>query len=362
MELLRYCTNLPKVELHAHLNGSLSDATVLGLLKTRTQRDADPSLAAAEVTIKKGHQRTLEECFQVFGILHSLTDTLEAVQTITRDVIREFAADNVRYLELRTTPKHVPDRMTKKQYMDAVLQATVEAMVSHNIRVRLLLSIDRARGVEDAWSTLHLAKDYLNHTVFGPLVCGLDVSGNPVCGDLQDYLPVLQAARSCGLKLAVHLAEVPSETEALAVLNSGLVDRIGHGTFLHPASGGSQALHTLLKDQNIPLELCMSSNVKTGTVKTPSEHHLGLWRKENHPLVICTDDKGVFSTSLSEEFVLCAQVRPIRGQTFSFCEEDLHSLSLSGVEAAFLSPTDKQTLRREVQQELDALKGKLASR
>lgn len=352
MELMDYCRSLPKVELHAHLNGSLSDATVLKLLSAREQLGGD-FLASAEVTIKRGHKRTLEECFQVFGIIHSIADNLEAVRTITQDVIQEFAADNVKYLELRTTPKNIPNEMTKKEYMDAVLEATVEAMEKSNIRVRLLLSIDRARGVEDAWSTLQLAKEYLTHDVFGPLVCGLDVSGNPQSGDLKDYLPVLQEAQKCGFKLAVHLAEVSNNVETLTVLNSGLVDRIGHGIFIHPDTGGSKELLAVVKKQNLPLELCASSNIKSGSVTSANHFHLGCWKNENHPVVICTDDKGVFATSLSEEFFLCTQI-------FHLSEGDLHSLCLNGVDAAFLPQAEKQILRQELQKELDVLKGKLA--
>ncbi|MPC96911.1 Adenosine deaminase-like protein [Portunus trituberculatus] len=64
MELLDYCRSLPKVELHAHLNGSLSDATVLKLLSAKKQQGDDFS-ASAEVTIKRGHQRTVEELSNV---------------------------------------------------------------------------------------------------------------------------------------------------------------------------------------------------------------------------------------------------------------------------------------------------------
>lgn len=61
----------------------------------------------------------------MFRILHSITDSLEAVRTITLDVIKEFASDNVRYLELRTTPKDIPGKMTKREYTDTVLEATM---------------------------------------------------------------------------------------------------------------------------------------------------------------------------------------------------------------------------------------------
>ncbi|KAK8749005.1 hypothetical protein OTU49_015630 [Cherax quadricarinatus] len=200
MDLLTYCKRLPKIELHAHLTGSLSDETVLKLLNSKLKCVHVNLPKSAEVTIRRGHRRTLEE----------------------------------------------------------------QEMKTNCITVRLLLSIDRSRGIDDAWNTLQLAKEYKTH--------------------------------------------IPNEAETLAVLRTGLVDRIGHGTFIHPSSGGSQELLYYVQHYHLPLELCLSSNVKCGTVKNIEDHHLAHWRKENHPVIICTDDKGVFSTSLSEEFHLCAEV------------------------------------------------------
>nr|XP_053631464.1 adenosine deaminase-like protein isoform X5 [Cherax quadricarinatus] len=243
MDLLTYCKRLPKIELHAHLTGSLSDETVLKLLNSKLKCVHVNLPKSAEVTIRRGHRRTLEE----------------------------------------------------------------QEMKTNCITVRLLLSIDRSRGIDDAWNTLQLAKEYKTHEIYKNLICGLDVSGNPACGNLTNYIPVLEEAKKCGLKLAIHLAEIPNEAETLAVLRTGLVDRIGHGTFIHPSSGGSQELLYYVQHYHLPLELCLSSNVKCGTVKNIEDHHLAHWRKENHPVIICTDDKGVFSTSLSEEFHLCAE-------------------------------------------------------
>lgn len=309
MDLQRFCKLLPKIELHAHLTGSLSDSTVLKMIQAK-QLDGEASFCdSAEVIIKRGHNRTLEECFKVFGILHCLTDNLTAIRAITKDVVQEFIADNVRYLELRTTPKSVHNKMSKDQYIKTVLDVIIEEMKTGKIMLRLLLSIDRARGVDDAWDTLQLAKNYVNQDKYKSLICGLDISGNPKIGDVCDYIPVLQEAKKCGFRLAVHLAEVPNEKETLAILKSGLVDRIGHGTYIHHEMGGSHEMVHLVKEQNIPLEICLSSNIKSGTVKNVADHHFAHWRREAHPIVICTDDKGVFNTTLSEEFQMCAEVR-----------------------------------------------------
>ncbi|XP_063603002.1 adenosine deaminase-like protein isoform X2 [Penaeus indicus] len=290
-----------------------------------------------------------QRCFEVFRILHCLTDNLSAIKTITRDVIQEFVADNVCYLELRTTPKAIHGVMTKNQYIDTVLEAMIEEMNQNAITIRLLISIDRSRGLDDAWDTLQLAKQYAAHERFKNLLCGMDISGNPQAGNLVDYIPVLREAKQSGLKLSVHLAEILNEKETLELLKTELIDRIGHGTFIHPETGGSQELLQLVKCQAIPLELCLSSNIKSGTVKSAEDHHFACWRKDKHPVVICTDDKGVFSTTLSEEYKICAE-------TFHLKKTDLHELCLAAVEMTFLSQEEKDRLRQTIDKELDKLK------
>ncbi|XP_027210038.2 adenosine deaminase-like protein [Penaeus vannamei] len=348
MDLSEYCKSLPKIELHAHLTGSLSDETVLKLLRAKQAEGGANLPQSAEVTIQRGHKRTLEECFEVFRILHCLTDNLSAIKTIARDVIQEFVADNVRYLELRTTPKSINGVMTKNQYIDTVLEAMIDEMKLNTITIRLLISIDRSRGLDDAWDTLQLAKQYAAHERFKNLICGIDISGNPQAGNLVEYIPVLREAKQCGLKLSVHLAEVVNEKETLEVLKTELIDRIGHGTFIHPETGGSQELMQLVKDQGIPLELCLSSNIKSGTVKSAEAHHFSCWRKDKHPVVICTDDKGVFSTTLSEEYKICAE-------TFHLKKTDLRELCLAAVEMTFLSQEEKDRLRQTIHNDLDKL-------
>ncbi|KAK7079425.1 hypothetical protein SK128_003733, partial [Halocaridina rubra] len=226
-------------------------------------------------------------CFEVFRILHCLTDNLVALRTITRDVIREFVEDNVQYLELRTTPKVIIGKMTKEQYIETVLDVIGEEMKANNITIRLLLSVDRARGVDDAWDTLRVTKQYMSQEKYKNLICGLDISGNPNVGDLCDYIPVLEEARKEGLKLAVHVAEVLNEKETLHVLKSGLVSRVGHGSYIHHKCGGTHEMVNLVKNFSIPIEICISSNIKSGTVKSISDHHFQHWWKEGHPVIIC---------------------------------------------------------------------------
>nr|XP_036874873.1 adenosine deaminase-like protein [Manis javanica]XP_036874874.1 adenosine deaminase-like protein [Manis javanica]XP_036874875.1 adenosine deaminase-like protein [Manis javanica] len=96
-----FYSELPKVELHAHLNGSISSNTMKKLIAKK------PGIKIHEqmTMIDKQKKRTLEECFQMFQIIHQVTTSPEDILMVTKDVIKEFADDGVKYLELRSTPR-----------------------------------------------------------------------------------------------------------------------------------------------------------------------------------------------------------------------------------------------------------------
>ena len=132
---LAFCRALPKVELHAHLHGSIRDATLAELAAARpgataTERATDVALcrAAAYGANSSSGRRGLTECFALFDLIHKLVTTTPVVQRITKEVVADFAAENVRYLELRTTPRALP---TARAYADAVIGALEECEIAH---------------------------------------------------------------------------------------------------------------------------------------------------------------------------------------------------------------------------------------
>lgn len=209
---------------------------------------------------------------------------------------------------------------------------------STEIHVRLLVSIDRRKGVEDALDTLALVEEFLDK--YGVLIVGIDVSGDPSVGNLLDYVVVLERARSRGLKVAVHLAEIPNVEEVGSFLNAFLPDRIGHGTCLTAARGGSDAIEKIVVDNRVPLELCPSSNVIGQTVVGYSEHHFKEWGplSRDHPIAICTDDMGVFKTSLSKEYSLIAR-------HFSLSRDQVVRMAEKSVDLIFSDDELKTLLR-----------------
>ncbi|XP_060072113.1 adenosine deaminase-like protein [Ylistrum balloti] len=326
---------LPKVELHAHINGSISEETIKKLLKRKGREEE-----ISNVRFDKKQTEPLEDSFKRLKLMQTLSDCAEDIYIITCDVIQEFAADNVKYLELRSTPREITATgLSRELYVEAVLKAIKDTSYL-DIIVRFLLSIDRRLGVDIALTTMKLAERYRD--ISNGVVIGIDFSGDPKVGDARDYLPVFNEAHNRGLKLSLHLAEVPAPEETKHILQDlgARTGRIGHGTCLQPECGGNETLVNMVLQYRIPLELCLTSNVKGQTVPNYDQHQFQFWYNKNHPCIIGTDDKGMFDTTLSEEYAIAAR-------TFKLDRQSVWTLSLASIDAIFADDVVKQTLRNK---------------
>lgn len=331
-----FYTELPKVELHAHLNGSISSNTMKKLIAKK------PGLKIHNhmTVIDKRKKRTLDECFQMFQIIHQVTTSPEDILLVTKDVIKEFADDGVKYLELRSTPRRENTTgMTEKTYVESVLEGIKQSKEENlDIDVRYLIAIDRRGGPSVAKETVKLAQEFFLSAE--DIVLGVDLSGAPAAGQAKDFMEPLLEAKKAGLKLALHLSEIPNQTKETQALLNLLPDRIGHGTFLNSSDEESLQLVDFVRHHQIPLELCLTSNIKCQTVPSYDQHHFGFWYSIGHPSVICTDDKGVFATSLSQEYKLAAE-------TFHLTQSQLWDLSYESINYIFASDGIKSELKKK---------------
>ena len=150
--LLKLCQSLPKAELHAHLHGSLA-------LHNRELAPAGVDTSA--LTVASGDDRSLDACFGIFAAIHKTVTNHKAVERVCREVLEDFAADNVQYLELRTTPRALDDA-DAEGYIRVVIRELEEFQFKpgNTMRVRLLLSIDRTGSLEKALETVQLAAKF----------------------------------------------------------------------------------------------------------------------------------------------------------------------------------------------------------
>ncbi|CAG8751309.1 5241_t:CDS:2 [Acaulospora morrowiae] len=201
-ELEQFTRELPKVELHAHLNGSISPETLQHLVDHKKEEkpelvnfripkqkldtiNEDSSLPQTILLLSDAKDGPLffvffSSFFTIFHFIYQLTDDEEAVAYITESVIRDFHKDGVKYLELRSTPrKNENNGMTSESYVKAIISVIQKFPSSEcNIIVRLILSVNRKDTLESAMETVDLAIKYKKAGVVG-----VDLCNDPTVGE-----------------------------------------------------------------------------------------------------------------------------------------------------------------------------------
>ncbi|XP_075145903.1 adenosine deaminase-like protein [Haematobia irritans] len=332
---IHFLKNMPKIELHAHLNGSLKIDSIRELGMQLYGENNEQFLCKIKNFIEfpeDDDNNKLNKCFQKFQFMHELTSTKEGLQLTTEKVIRDFDSDNVIYLELRTTPKS-NENMTRREYIEIILNTLQKCQNRYNIMVKLLVSIDRSQGPIVANEIVNLAIEM--KCKYPNIVRGVDLSGNPTKGSFNEYTSVLEQAKQSGLKLALHCAEVKNEVETQEMLDFNF-QRCGHGTFL-TAEQIEQC-----KKQNITVECCLTSNVKCGTVKHYDLHHFKNLFENNVKVVICTDDCGVFDSTLTDELFIACKI-------YGLSKTNVYNLCLYAIHSSFTSDEEKYILRDKIE-------------
>ena len=297
--LHQLCTALPKAELHAHLHGCARLSTIAEL--------APADVDSKHLRVGGDDDRSLEACFEIFGAIHKTVTSVATVLRIANEVLSDFASDNVKYLELRTTPRDLNDA-DAEGYVRALLSTLQKYEASQRgpwpMTVRLILSIDRSGSAERAMSTVRLLERLWADPTSGgrAYIVGVDFSGNPTRSCFSVFVPAFEAARQLGLKVAVHSGEIDHAADTAAILKFR-PDRLGHALLLSPSDVAT------LRAAPIPIELCPTSNLKTLRLAGLQEHPtMALWLQSGYPVSISTDDSSVFSTTSSRELALAAQI------------------------------------------------------
>lgn len=387
MELLR---KFPKVELHAHLNGSIRETTLFELANERNVRlsqnhfSEDTRVASSDHSIYNVRPRSLQDCFAVFAEIGTVVDDLPAIRRITLETLQDFANEGCAYLELRSTPKRLlvehgkSTLATKRDYCETILQvmkefqANEEEQYSKEVEKNkhavsrlplvacLIVSVDRSNDVPSGWENINLAIQLKKE--YPDFVVGVDLGGNPFKRNFTDFAECFQSARQNGLFVTLHCAEVSCNDDdrnsrayqdAQAILNFA-PDRLGHALLLPPS------LQAMLDNLRIPVETCPTSNVMTlelakkssgrSLVEGLKRHpQLKRWLMETkHPLAVSTDDPGVFNTKPTNELVLLQKA-------YNLSVQDLQAIILRSIDLAFVHGDRKNMLKERMKARFAAI-------
>jgi adenosine deaminase len=297
-DLTAFVAGLPKVELHVHHVGSASPRAVAALAARHegsTPVPADPDLLADYFTFTDfGHFITVY--LSVVDLIRDADD----VRTLTYEVGRDLAAQNVRYAELTVTPySSVVRGIAAADFCAAIEDARRAVETEHGVALRWCFDIPGEAGVDAADVTLAVA---LEQAPDGLVSFGL---GGPELGVPREaFASHFARARAAGLHSVPHAGESTGPDTIRAALDHLGAERIGHGI----AAAQDPELMQRLVEQGVALEVCPTSNVRTRSVPSLAEHPLPTLVAAGVGVSINSDDPPMFSTTLNREYGIAADL------------------------------------------------------
>jgi adenosine deaminase/aminodeoxyfutalosine deaminase len=311
---------LPKAELHLHLEGTLAPATLVELRRRHGLAGAD--LATAEALY----------CYQDFaGFLLAFRDATEPLrdaddyELIADRMMEQLRADNVVHAEVFVS---VGVCLWRNLDFAAIFEGLERARErgERDFGMSVLWIFDAVRhfGPEQARRVAELAVQFRERGV-----AGFGIGGDERRAPPELFREVYAYARDQGLHLTAHAGESSGPESIWGALNIG-AERIGHGL---AAVHDAELMETLAHRQ-VPVEVCLSSNVSTGSCPRIEDHPLRQYFEQGLMVTLNTDDPAMFRTSLSAEYALAQQ-------TFAFTEEQLREIARNAFEASFLAPEKK---------------------
>ena len=293
----------PKAELHLHLEGSV---------EPETMQEIEPGLSLEEI-------RAIYRFTDFLGFLQSFKWVVERLRTpehyahITRRLLERLISQNVRYAEITLSAGVV---LWKGQEFAPVYSAVRQAAGEFDIEVRWILDAVRQFGVDAAMRVAELAAERVNDGVVA-----IGIGGDEARGPAQWFAGVYGVARSAGLTLTAHAGETTGPESIWAALDIG-AQRIGHGI----RAIEDPVLLRELCDRQVPLEVCITSNVLTGSVASFEAHPVRRLYDAGVPIILNTDDPAMFATTLWREYDVAArhfgfsdtQLRQVAENAFRF--------------------------------------------
>jgi adenosine deaminase len=329
---------MPKAELHVHLEGSILPETLLMLAARHEVRLPGNTVEA----LRDWYRFTdFGHFISVYKTIARCLRTPDDVELIARQFLTAQAGQNIVYSEVTYTPfiQFTSGGIPVPDQLDAIHRARVWAEQEFQVSMSLIIDIPRQISSEAGLAVADWAIAGMSHGVIGFGLSGLE-TGHPA----EKHKGAFDRARAAGLRSVPHAGELVGPASIWNALQLLGAERIGHGVRCLE----DLELVSELRERQIPLEVCPTSNVCLNVVPSFREHPLPQLIENGLFVTLNSDDPPLFNTSLTGEYLMAAR-------TFGFTREQIEQLSLNAVRAAFLPPDQRNRLEQRFRAEFDAL-------
>ena len=330
-----FIQTLPKAELHLHLEGSVDPATLVELsrryntpLPTENNRY---DVAGSGDVLTEDDVRRLYSYKDFNGFLmafKSVTERLrspEDYELVTYRLMQKLRQQNVVHAEVYVSVGVIRWR---GQPVEPIFEGMERGRErgQRDFGVSLLWIFDAVRhfGPQAASEVFDLAARLRDRNVVG-----IGIGGDEARGPAEGFRDLYKKAADNGLRLTAHAGETTGPESVWGAINIG-AERIGHGL----SAASDPELMEVMAQKQVPVEMCITSNLRTGACKELQDHPVRKFFDEGLMITLSTDDPAMFQTSLNKEF-------EIAQQEFSFTEDHLRELARNSIEASFL-PVEKK--------------------
>lgn len=318
---------LPKVELHLHLDCSLSYKVVSQINPSITFEQYREDFIAPEKCQHLSDYLTRALRF------YPLMQTTENLHMVTLDLFEQIRKDGVIYAEIRFAPMlHTNQGLSASEVIAAVEAATAEAARSTGIEARIILCTLRYYSTEQSLATVKLVESFRDS-----YVAGFDIAAE-THGDVIDaHLPAFLYAREKEIPFTAHAGETRGIKNVWETVRNFAPSRIGHGV----SSIGDPELLEYLRQHQIHLEGCPTCNIQTNCYNTYADHPIDKLYRAGISIGVNTDTRTISNITLSQEYQKL-------NETFGWESEDFHKVNRNALKAAFVPEDVKKTLLKKL--------------
>lgn len=321
---------LPKVELHCHLDGSVPMET---LKKLAEKQQFDMALLDQVVAPEKC--KDLVDYLKGFDIIQQLMQTYEQLEESAYATAEAAALENVRYMELRFAPLlHTEAGLTVPEIIAAVSEGIHRAMKQYNIVVNLLIC-----GMRQHSNDVNLTMLSEIMKMEKKLMAGFDMAGPEPDGANDHVEPLTALATENGLQITLHAGECGCAHNVVQAIHLG-AKRIGHGIAIQT----DEAAQALCVEKGTVIEMCPTSNIQTNAVNSWEDYPLLDFLEKGINCCINTDNRTVSNTALTREYMLLAEHFGINYATMKL-------LNLNGLAGAFTTEEVKTQLSTVIEKD-----------
>lgn len=316
-------TILPKVELHCHLDGSLS--------KEFIEHRLGRTVSQSELSVSDDC-RSLNEYLEKFALPGKCIMDETGLRKAGYDVLKSMKKENVCYAEIRFAPllSETPEMKCSK-VIEALLEGLEKGKRDLGVEYGLITCAMRHHSQEDNFRMIRTAREYL-----GEGVCAADLAGAESLYPMSEFMELFRKTKEIGMPFTLHAGECGSVQNILDSVEAG-AGRIGHGI----AMKGHTQVQKELQKKGIGIEMCPISNLQTKAVESTKDYPMREFLDTGLKVTVNTDNRTVSNTTLTKELEFVQK-------TYGITDEEVHLMMKNAVDVAFADDAVKDRILKKL--------------